>query len=168
MRQPTSSSSSSARRPAENPSRAHTAPPTADAPRQTSFLLWYEVLSASHDQSCSAQLVNNLSRRIRSARSRQTISRMRAIPAQKQSANRRLISCPLQNRPHRKNLIQRQRSEEHVPARKSVFLFQIFWRNHLHAFHQRRQIRRVLSQRLITVCPNSLRCVSQFPFFNLY
>src|SRR4029077_6144317 len=62
----------------------------------------------------SSQLVNNFLRRIRSARSRQAISGMRPAAAHKQSAHRRLVPRPIQNRPHLKQLIQRQLTVKNV------------------------------------------------------
>src|SRR5579864_9649109 len=68
----------------------------------------------------STQFANNFARRIRARCARQTIPRVRARTAKEKSANRRLVTRPIQNGPHRKQLIERKLAMKHMPARKSV------------------------------------------------
>jgi len=54
----------------------------------------------------------------RSGSTRQSISRVRAVAAQEQAFDRRLVARPIQHRPHREDLVQRQFAVKMCPPVK--------------------------------------------------
>src|SRR2546430_16976950 len=92
--------------------------------------------------------LQNLPCRIRSRPTGQSRSRMRSRPAQIQVANRRAVSCPVEQWTHGEKLIERQLAVKNVSASESVCIFQVLRSNDLVGQDQLRQVRRVLRQSL--------------------
>ena len=69
---------------------------------------------------------------------------MRAAAAQIQAFNRSLIACPVEQRPHGEELIEREFAVKDVASGKAIGFFEIFGCDDLMAQNDLRQIRRVL------------------------
>src|SRR3954466_6168395 len=81
----------------------------------------------------SFQLFQNLSRRNRAGGPCQSISGMSARAAQIEILDRRPISCPVQQRTHGENLVERQFAVKDVSTGQAINFFQILRRDDLPA-----------------------------------
>src|SRR6516225_2767293 len=100
-------------------------------------------------ESClSPQLVNDFLGCVRAGCAGQAVAGMRSRTAKEQSAHRRLVTCPIEYRPHGEELIECQFAVINVPASKAVGRLEILRRNHVRRFHEIGEIRSIGGQRL--------------------